>query len=67
MDPSPHECGLVPQHMAELAYRGVEVEGERAETAQVLRTLRRVRRELFKGSRPQLYFEAKPALSHLIA
>jgi len=53
--------------MAELAYRGVEVEGERAETAQVLRTLRRVRRELFKGSRPQLYFEAKPALSHLIA
>ncbi|RKY70750.1 MAG: hypothetical protein DRQ24_08660, partial [Candidatus Latescibacterota bacterium] len=67
LDPPPHECGLVTQHMAELAYRGVEVEGERAETAQVLRTLRRVRRDLFKRSRPQLYLRAKPALSHLIA
>jgi len=66
-DPPPQECGLVTQHLAELAYRGVEVEGERARAAQVLRTLRRVRRELFRGSRPELYLEARPALSRLIA
>ncbi len=67
-DPPPQECSLVTQHLAELAYRGVEAEGERAEPLQVLRTLRRVRRELHKGSMgPQRYFETKAALSQLIA
>jgi len=67
-DPPPYECGLVTQHLVELALRGVEVEGERADVTRVLRTLRRVRRELFKGSGGlQRHFETKAALSRLIA